>query len=398
MLSIQRRFADLFAGEKWTPLTPVLMRDVYASLWEGDGVRLWTVVNRSSNSREGALMQIELRNGERVFDLITGEEAVLRGNNEVQFSIRPRGLGGIIAATPEVLGRDFPEFLLRQRNQAARSDWDAEPPVLHTTLKPVPVTRRYDHDTLPNDMVAIPAATFRLKTEFRIRECGFYDSTDPVFVQAIPPLHRPITFERDATLKPYAIAQTPVTNAQFAEFLKASRYQPPQSQNFLKHWIRAAPPLGKEDHPVVYVDMDDARAYARWSGKRLATEEEWQYAAQGPDSRKYPWGDEMGINRCNRGETGGTTHVRAFPDGRSPFGVYDLCGNVWEWTESERSDGRTRFCIVRGGSFYQARGSVWYADGGPQPCCFAAKFLLMWPGLDRCATIGFRCAVDLVRS
>ena len=71
-----------------------------------------------------------------------------------------------------------------------------------------------------------------------------------------------------------------------------------------------------------------------------------------------------------------------------------MCGNVWEWTESERSDGRTRFCIVRGGSFFKAEGSSWYADGGPQPCTFAAKFILMWPGLDRCATIGFRCAVD----
>ena len=87
--------------------------------------------------------------------------------------------------------------------------------------------------------------------------------------------------------------------------------------------------------------------------------------------------------------------MTAFPQGRSPFGCYDMCGNVWQWTESQRSDGRTRFCIIRGGSFYRARGSDWYMDGGPQPCAFAAKFLLTWPGLDRCATIGFRSVVDL---
>ena len=87
--------------------------------------------------------------------------------------------------------------------------------------------------------------------------------------------------------------------------------------------------------------------------------------------------------------------VKQFPAGRSVFGCYDLCGNVWHWTESERSDGRTRFCILKGGSCYKAAGSVWYADGGPLPCRFAAKFLLMWSGLDRCSTIGFRCAVDL---
>lgn len=87
--------------------------------------------------------------------------------------------------------------------------------------------------------------------------------------------------------------------------------------------------------------------------------------------------------------------VRAHPAGASPLGVLDLCGNVWQWTESEHSDGRTRFCIIRGGSWFKAEGSLWYVEGGPRPVDMATKFLLMWPGLDRCATIGFRRAVDL---
>jgi formylglycine-generating enzyme required for sulfatase activity len=152
-------------------------------------------------------------------------------------------------------------------------------------------------------------------------------------------------------------------------------------------------PAGLEEHPVVYVDLGDARAFAAWAGKRLPTEEEWQYAAQGPEALRYPWGNEMRPGMCNSGESGGTTPVTAFPEGRSPFGCLDMCGNTWEWTESERSDGRTRFCILRGGSWFAARGSAWYMDGGPAPCAFGAKFLLMWPGLDRCATVGFRCAV-----
>ena len=72
-----------------------------------------------------------------------------------------------------------------------------------------------------------------------------------------------------------------------------------------------------------------------------------------------------------------------------------MSGNVWEWTESQRDDGHTRFAILRGGSYFQAAGSIWYTDGGPQPCDHHAKFLLLWPGLDRCATIGFRCVVDV---
>ncbi len=179
------------------------------------------------------------------------------------------------------------------------------------------------------------------------------------------------------------------------EFLSASGYRPRHPENSLKHWADGRPPKGKEEHPVVYVDLDDARAYARWAGKRLPTEEEWQYAAAGPEGLAYPWGNRMVPGRCNAGEQGGTTPLTAYPESRSPLGCYDMCGNTWEWTESQRSDGRTRFAILKGGSHYRAEGSHWYADGGPRPTQFAAKFLLTWPGLDRCATIGFRCVVDV---
>jgi formylglycine-generating enzyme required for sulfatase activity len=401
MLPIQRRFASTFAGESWMPLVPTLLPQVYASLWEGQGVRLWTLVNRSSERRDGGLIQIERHNGERVFDLIAGQEAVPASSTtllqRVSGFLPPRGIGCVIAGLPEALGRDFTRFLTGQRALAARAKWDPTPPVLHASLKPVQFARPRPRSALPKDMVAIPAANIRLRTEFRIRECGFYDSIHPDFTRKFPPLHVPLGFEREVTLKPYAMDVTPVTNAQFADFLRASGYKPRHSQNFLKHWTETGPPPGKEDHPVVHVALEDARLYARWCGKRLPTEEEWQYAAQGPDARKYPWGNEMRPGCCNDGKTGDTTPVRAFPDGCSPFGLYDLCGNVWEWTESERSDGHTRFCILRGGSFYQAKGSDWYADGGARPCSFAAKFLLIWPGLARCATIGFRCAIDLDR-
>jgi formylglycine-generating enzyme required for sulfatase activity len=249
---------------------------------------------------------------------------------------------------------------------------------------------------VPVGMVEVPPATLELAIEMRSRECGYYESMPPRGHRLADSYRfSTVTFRRRIEFKRFAIDLTPVTNAEFADFLKATKWKPKHAENFLKHWTSGRPTAGQKDHPVVYVDLDDARAYARWAGKRLPTEEEWQYAAQGADGRAYPWGNELQPGRCNNDKSGATTPVKAFPLGRSPFGCYDMCGNVWHWTESERTDGRTRFCIIRGGSFFSARGSNWYVDGGPRSANFATKFLLMWPGLDRCGTIGFRCVRDL---
>ena len=159
-------------------------------------------------------------------------------------------------------------------------------------------------------------------------------------------------------------------------------------------------PAALADHPVVYVDIDDARAYARWAGKRLPTEEEWHLAAQGTDGRKWPWGNEEPTQERVNLTGDGTLPVRSCAEGRSPYGCYHMSGNVYEWTESCRNDRHTRFVMIRGGSWFDtkadpSRYSHWYTDGGPQPCNHHAKFIRMYPGLDRCSTIGFRCVRDI---
>jgi formylglycine-generating enzyme required for sulfatase activity len=399
MLPIQRRFVRLFSGEGWTPLVETEKANVYASLWEGDGLRLWTLVNRSEDLVEGVLLKVPHSEGARYYDLVAGRE-IRDINNRMAFikgSIRVRGIGAFISGRGDDLGRDFTEFLARQADLESAATSDITSLSRSETLRQVMPTKRYRKEQIPEGMVAIPKASFDMEVKYRNRECGFYQA--PQLDESTHPrhgIHQIISFERDVQLAPYAINLTPVTNAEFAEFLRAAGYNPSRPENFLKHWKNGAPPPGLDDHPVVYVDLNDARAYAKWAGKRLPTQEQWQYAAQSSDKRIYPWGNRFREDFCNDGKTGGTTSVTAFPEGRSPFGCYDMCGNVWEWTESERSDGRTRFCIIRGGSFYKAKGSDWYADGGPQPCSLAAKFILMWPGLDRCATIGFRCVVDIV--
>ncbi|MHC4110939.1 MAG: formylglycine-generating enzyme family protein [Planctomycetota bacterium] len=398
MLPIQRRYVRLFSGKGWTPLVETEQANVYASLWEDNGLCLWTLVNRSENPVEGVFLKVPHTEGTRYFDLVAGNEVGEYFNKTVSLAgkIGPRGVGAFVSGSQKVLGNDFSEFLSRQRRLAGRTNFDTTFSSRKEVLKQVIPTRQYRKDEIPYGMAAIGAARCNMSVKYRNRECGFYqvpksgDSTVPS-----RGLHKIVSFKHNIRLRPYAIDLTPVTNAGFVEFLSATGYKPKHNKNFLKHWKKGVSPTGLENHPVVYVDLDDARAYARWAGKRLPTEGEWQYAAQGTDGRTYPWGNHWKEGVCNKGKTGNTTTVTKFPDGRSPFGCYDMCGNVWEWTESERSDGRTRFCIIRGGSFYKAEGSAWYADGGPQPCNFAAKFILMWPGLDRCSTIGFRCVVDI---
>lgn len=395
MRPIQRHFVELFTGENWTPLIATAQPDVFASEWGSDGLRLWTLVNRSEQAVSGDLLKVG-GNGERCFDLIAGRE--LRplgkgGEMKLRGVIPPRGIGcfaAVASSGSELAG--LRRLAATQHAINRRLDGNTRFPARRIKRAKLSRTKRYSHP--PAGMVEIPATKIALTTEFRVRECGFYESDDPKGFTGAD-LYANREFTRQVTLERYAIDETPVTNGEFFRFLRATKYQPRHEMNFLRHWIDRAPPQGQEDHPVVYVDLDDARAYARWAGKRLPTEEEWQFAAEGGERRVYPWGNEMRPDVCNTGQTGGTTAVRQFPHGRAPSGCYDLCGNVWHWTESERSDGRMRFCIVKGGSWFKASGSIWYADGGPLPSRFAAKFLLTWSGLDRCSTIGFRCAADL---
>jgi iron(II)-dependent oxidoreductase len=233
----------------------------------------------------------------------------------------------------------------------------------------------------PPGMVEIPAGSFKFSTSRSFLSPN----------EAIP--YPDYSAARLVVVKKFFMDRYPVTNLQFAAFLKATHFKPKDSTNFLKHWVKGAPPRGLENHPVVYVSLDDARAYARWAGKRLPTEVEWQYAAQGTDGRKYPWGNEFDSTKCNN-SLGRTTPVDAFPRGASPFGVMDLIGNVWQLTNDVYDDGSYYFGIIRGGCFYNPVSSFWYIRGGPQPADNPQILLMVAPGFDRSATVGFRCVKD----
>ncbi len=172
-------------------------------------------------------------------------------------------------------------------------------------------------------------------------------------------------------LKPFYIARFPVTNREYAEFIKETGRPLRSHDDSLSRSLRwdqdkRCFPEGLADHPVVLVSWFDAREYCRWRGGRLPTEAEWEKAARGPEGFEWPWGNEWQDQRCNSWESRrpGTTPVGCFsPVGDSPYGVADMAGNSAEWCsslqipypyrgddgrESEEAHGRR---VIRGGAF-----------------------------------------------
>lgn len=129
------------------------------------------------------------------------------------------------------------------------------------------------------------------------------------------------------SVQPFYMDIYETTNEQYAEFVKANNRQPPTV------WVNGKFPNGQAKFPVVGVDWEDANAFAKWAGKRLPTEEEWEFAARGANNLLYPWGNDWKQENANVGSQAfvavGTNQ------GASPFGIYDMSGNAWEWTSSD---------------------------------------------------------------
>ena len=238
------------------------------------------------------------------------------------------------------------------------------------------------------------------------------------------PQERP---QRTVRVRTFYIDKWEVTNRQYERFLdwvkkhgdQSVRHpdQPADKDHTPRYWKKFRPTLLQQtgmarlqqfddetfrnpDHPVVGVDWYDAFAYAKWAGKRLPTEAEWEKAARGPDGRTWPWGNEWDFKRCNsggyewKGERDGyiyTAPAQSFSEGVSPFGCYNMSGNVWEWVNDAYSlppDSKLDVKVERGQKTIKGGGSNSY------PTTVRPAMRKGYEPQFRFYCLGFRCAMD----
>jgi formylglycine-generating enzyme required for sulfatase activity len=200
-------------------------------------------------------------------------------------------------------------------------------------------------------------------------------------------------------LDAYYIDKFEVTTSQFSKFLEGTGRKQPDKWGEINptfDWVR----------PVVGVDWNDADAYCSWAGKRLPTEAEWEKAARGTDGRKYPWGSEepseslanfdWDSRRTWRGY-GTLAPVGSFEDGKSPYWLYDVSGNVWEWVadwynpNSYLSNHDRNPKGSKSGLLKVTRGGSW----GDKAYSLRTSNRRGIPPSDRYRDLGFRCAQDV---
>jgi iron(II)-dependent oxidoreductase len=394
--TIERKFHQLMVSPHWMPYALALQQNVFSSMFPNDGVTLWTVVNRNEYEVAGEQLKVEHKPGRSYYDAWNGVPLTVLTEGDadiIAFTMEKRGFGAVLAVDAGATVDGLPAFLAQMAQLAAKplqsysSAWTAIGQQLVEIAPTVPTA------SAPAGMVAIPAGSFNFEVTGIEVEGYTWAGMDFQYPweSTARRAHR-----RRMQMKPYFIDKYPVTNAQFKAFMDASGYQPRDAHNFLLDWDNGAPRAGWDNKPVTWVGIEDARAYAAWAGKRLPHEWEWQYAAQGADGRLYPWGDSWNPNAVpvtNKGrELLPPDDVDAHPHGASPFGVMDLVGNVWQWTD-EFCDEHTRAACLRGGSSYLPQTSHWYF---PQAHRLDqhGKYLLMAPCKDRSGMLGFRCVVD----
>mmetsp|Transcript_46293 Transcript_46293/g.128694 ORF Transcript_46293/g.128694 Transcript_46293/m.128694 type:complete len:427 (-) Transcript_46293:101-1381(-) len=383
----------------------------YGTRFSRGTMLLYTLVNLASGDD---VATINVSAGWAFRDCYRGGE-LLPSRGVVKTKVEGRGIGCVFA---QPLGANLPRGYNRFENATASlaltplssfsSNWS---PLQQTLIDPGTTTPRAAPEA---DMVRIPGGSFH----FVSRGVEVEGDAEPNGVGEQYPWesHPSRAHDKVLNISAFDISRYPITAAQYSEFLNATGFVPNESTRWLHNWNWTAAPPGAQPHlpsearkqPVTFVSLAEARGYCAWRGLRLPHSYEWQYAAQSTDSRPYPWGTKSSSVGTKPAPVSGhedpiPADVDAHPAGASPFGVQDLVGNVWQYTD-EFQDAHTRSCVLRGGSRYHIAcrppqfgiGNYrnWY---NPQAKTLFehGKYLLMDDSYERAATIGFRCAADV---
>jgi gamma-glutamyl hercynylcysteine S-oxide synthase len=434
-----RQNNDAFLDYNWTPLVETTIDNVFVNRWKSGDKTVYTILNMQPEGINGKLFKIEITPGKHYVSLWNHENLTpvnekgtvylpssAQGWNSSFSGTRKEGSVDCIAELPVLIrsGLSGDSLKINRTGNSRLLIWKGNPSYrsIHKEFKIVNDTvvsikdlfgnyegkivlqlvenkRLIDENildikggkpwiisntvptkrssVLPDDMVLVPGTVF-----------SFNVTTSEDFIPY------PEVSGSNVKIDTFLIDKYPVTNAQYREFVMNSGYVPADTTRYLRHWQSGIFKQGQDKYPVVYVSYEDMKAYARWAEKRLPTQAEWQLAAQGPDKRKWPWGDEFHGTYCNN-SFDRPTPVDAFIKGQSPYGAIDMVGNVWQMTNDMYFNGTNYMAVIRGGSYYKAESSWWYIQGGPQPLDKTQILLLVSPGFDRSSTVGFRCVKDI---
>jgi formylglycine-generating enzyme required for sulfatase activity len=436
---ILRQNNDAFLDYNWTPLIGTLSDNVYVNKWNSGEKTIYTVLNMKPGGVSGKLFNAEICEGSHFISLWNHDNldpefengkvtvsAMADSWHSIYSGTRREGSVECIAEFPVILRSrlEGDSLKLTGSGNGRTLIWKGNPS--HKTvykelkIKNDTVVRIKDlFDYYEGKIVVQLLVDKRLKDE----NVHYLKGGKPWIITTVEPTKKvssvspemvlvpgtifsyDVTTTEDFILYPdvsgksvkidsFLIDKYPVTNAQYFDFIVNSGYYPRDTTRYLKNWESGTFRQGQDKYPVVYISYEDMQAYAKWVGKRLPTQAEWQLAAQGTDKRKWPWGDEFHGTYCNN-SFDRPTPVDAFPKGQSPYGAMDLVGNVWQTTNDMYFDGSYYFTVIRGGSYYHPDSSWWYIQGGPQQLDKTQIMLLVSPGFDRSATVGFRCVKDI---
>lgn len=425
---ILRENSSVFLNKNATPLIPTTRDGIFVNQWHTGDKQLWTIFSLIPEGAKGPLFEVNEKPKMHFVDIFNHLELtpiLQAGRHYISVDTAPfdkdylgtnnEGAVGAIAQFQEVLNviQEADEISVSSKVGKTITIWKGNPsyekqPVStfgignHTfsfaeklgTYEGKLVVQLFDQQSelLDERIIEIRPGKPRLlshsekkttrsdlksalgsaqNNEVRIPEGRYWHNTTHGDVFLPYP-------EKDTILREisaFLMDKNLVSNAVFKKFLTATKYKPKDSANFLKHWKNGQIPKGEENKPVVYVSLEDARAYAKWAGKRLPTEREWQYAAEKDSIAKTSAGFQ-------------TLPTLTLPT------LNDLQGVVWQLTDDEYDVGQYRYIMLKGGSYFKPMSSWWYVQGGSQPLTHQQILLRVSEGFERNATVGFRCVRD----